>query len=43
MGKTGTLVEKQATHLHFELLKDDFPINPEPFIQNIKSVVTVSN
>ena len=43
MGNTGTLVEKQATHLHFELLKDGVPINPEPFIQNIKSVVTVSN
>ena len=43
MGKTGTLVEKQATHLHFELLKDGVPINPQPFILDIKSVVTVSN
>ena len=43
MGKSGALVEKQATHLHFELLKDGTSIDPEPFIHNIKSVVTVSN
>ena len=43
IGYTGDTGSISGPHLHFELLKDGTSIDPEPFIHNIKSVVTVSN
>ena len=38
MGNSGSLVKSEGIHLHFELWKDGTPVDPLPFIKDLKSI-----